>query len=138
MKKDFPGWLITVIIIAAIALVLLLFAYPLKLAKFGLSDDPAHWGQFGDYYNMLISIINTVAVIVLSWLVYSEQVRRNNWEKVLLIISLMATVLTGPIKLNLLLTKRIQLLHFFMGKFIGPLELPDGMPIMKIASIKNI
>src|SRR5690606_33837558 len=59
----------------------LLAAYIWTFRNGKISNDPAHWGQFGDYFGMIISLIGSVAVFGLSYLVYMGQKARDKWEK---------------------------------------------------------
>jgi hypothetical protein len=80
-KPFLPKWAKAILIILALGLLFLIVIYPLKLGHLKISTDPTAWGVLGDYYNFIISSINTIAVIILSYAVYKAQIRRDEWEQ---------------------------------------------------------
>lgn len=61
-------------------LILMVIEYRANIGR-QFSHDPAVWGQFGDYFGLIVNIINTIAVLFLGYLVYVAQGRRDKWEK---------------------------------------------------------
>lgn len=57
-------------------------AYIVKFASGKISNVSAHWGQFGDYFSMIINLAGTAAIFILSYLVYRSQLDRDEWKKV--------------------------------------------------------
>jgi hypothetical protein len=75
---------ILVFIITALFLLIAVVLSGLFYFKFRSSDispDPANWGQFGDYFGMVINLAGTAVVCVLSYLVFVGQKQRDDWEK---------------------------------------------------------
>jgi len=71
---------ITVIVCCLITAALVV-PYIWTFSKSDISNKPEHWGQFGDYFGMIVSLIGTVAVFGLSYLVYRGQQERDKWER---------------------------------------------------------
>jgi hypothetical protein len=70
-----------VVIILVFWLLIMTMSYVINFWGFRISKKPSDWGAFGDYFNFLISAVNTGAVIILSYLVYKAQVTRDLWEQ---------------------------------------------------------
>lgn len=79
-KSFIPQWLRILLLFVGLVLLFAIIFYPIKLGYLGISNNPNNWGAFGDYYNVIISTINTIAVLILSYAVYRDQIRRNKWE----------------------------------------------------------
>lgn len=80
-KGIFPAWQIfTAFSFFAVALVLVIF-HIITFAKTELSKDPTMWGVFGDFYNVVFSIINTAITGLLTYAVYALQKKRDMSDK---------------------------------------------------------
>ncbi len=71
----------SIVIIFSGVVVVLIAAYIIKFRFEKISSDPANWGQFGDYFGMIINLAGTVAIFILSYLVFKGQKERDKWEK---------------------------------------------------------
>lgn len=84
MKK----WLLNTLLILLICLVIgLISAFVITFWSSGVSKSSAEWGQFGDYFGMIINLTGTVAIFILSYLVFKGQRERDKWEKDILELS---------------------------------------------------
>jgi hypothetical protein len=72
------------VIVLIVVVAILSAAYILKFASGTISNDTANWGQFGDYFSMIINLAGTAAIFILSYLVYRSQQDRDDWEKSIL------------------------------------------------------
>ena len=70
-----------IILILVLVVLSLIAAYLINFKSANISEDPAHWGQFGDYFGMIINLAGTFAVFILSYLVFKGQKERDKWEK---------------------------------------------------------
>ena len=80
-KPFLPSWVKVILMVLGLGLLFLIIIYPFKLGHLKISTNPADWGVLGDYYNFIISSINTIAVIILSYAVYKAQLKRDEWEQ---------------------------------------------------------
>src|SRR5687768_8271321 len=85
-----PRWiffsLVTIIIIIFTFAVVASFFHiktfiNLNLLNPNLSKNPADWGVFGDFYNIVINSISTIIVAILSLVVFKAQQHRDDWER---------------------------------------------------------
>jgi len=79
-KGIFPIWQIVIAFFFLGGALSLIFVHIYSFAGAGLSRDPAMWGVFGDYYNLIFSIMNTAITGLLTYAVYSLQRKRDKWE----------------------------------------------------------
>lgn len=80
-KGVFPVWQIVIASLFFVAALILIFVHIYSFAGISLSKDPSMWGVFGDYYNLIFSIINTAITGLLTYAVYALQRKRDKWEK---------------------------------------------------------
>jgi hypothetical protein len=80
-RKDiFPVWQIVFACIFFVGAFVLILVHIYTFAGSSLSKDPSMWGVFGDYYNLIFSIINTAITGILTYAVFSLQKKRDKWE----------------------------------------------------------
>jgi hypothetical protein len=81
LKKEngiFPTWQILIAGAFFLTAMVLITLHVIKFSSSGLSNDPANWGVFGDYYNVVFSIINTAITGLLTYAVYILQKKRDS------------------------------------------------------------
>ena len=74
-------WYLVLSMIVVILLSIFMTAFYIIKVGNHVSSDTATWGQFGDYFNLIINIINTSGVLLLGYFVYQAQKRRDEWER---------------------------------------------------------
>lgn len=62
-------------------LIILLFSVPYFFTFHHLSKIHSDWAEFATYFTLLVSIINTIVISVLSYLVWQSQISRDKFEK---------------------------------------------------------
>lgn len=77
MRRQILWWVIIggVILISIGAL-----PYIINFSSNSISKKTSNWGAFGDYFNLIINIINVIVVGILSYLVYTSQITRDAFE----------------------------------------------------------
>ncbi len=58
-----------------------IIAYTCRFAKNGPSEDPAVWGQFGDYINFLVSIASLIVVSMLTYSIHNIEQKRADEQR---------------------------------------------------------
>ena len=78
--QSIPKYIKWIFGVAALVIVLLTVVYPIFVG-WRISNDPAKWGLFGEYFGSIVSAGNSIAVVFLGYIVYKSQNRRDDWEK---------------------------------------------------------
>lgn len=87
-RKTINRFVFTALLVPVIVLVIAVLMYMSKLGPAGLSSDPAHWGQFGDYFggtlNPLLaffSLFALCATLVIQFIEASRSAKYNAIQK---------------------------------------------------------
>ena len=75
------GWEIFILIAVMIIPGWFVWEHYEMFSKTSLSKEPGDWGVFGDYYNFIVSTINLIVTVFLTYVLLRLQRARDTWEK---------------------------------------------------------